>query len=171
VPRFRAELEVEGKTATYIKVPLDVPAVFGRERPAVRGTLKGAPLRSTIAKYGDTYFMPVNRELREDAGAVAGETVEVELELDTKPRTVRLPKDLASALDGGARAAFDRMSYTHRKEYVDWIRDAKREDAKAPDRQGGRADPEGQTPPLGRGRGPGPLGATVWAHGSGPASA
>jgi hypothetical protein len=126
VPRFRAELKVEGKTATYIEVPLDVPAVFGRERLPVRGTLKGAPLRSTIAKYGDTYFMPVNRELREDAGAVAGETVEVELELDTKPRSVRLPKDLAAALDDEARAAFDRMSHTHRKEYVEWIKEAKR---------------------------------------------
>jgi uncharacterized protein YdeI (YjbR/CyaY-like superfamily) len=74
--------------------------------------------------------MPVNRELREDAGAAAGETVEVELELDTKPRTVRLPKDLASALDDEARAAFDRMSYTHRKEYVEWIKEAKREETR-----------------------------------------
>jgi uncharacterized protein YdeI (YjbR/CyaY-like superfamily) len=74
--------------------------------------------------------MPVNRELRENAGAAAGETVEVELELDTNPRTVRLPKDLASALDDEARAAFDRMSYTHRKEYVDWIKEAKREETR-----------------------------------------
>ena len=129
MPRFRAELKVEGKTGTYIEVPLDVPAVFGPERPPVGGTLKGAPLH-TIAKYGDTYFLPVNRELREDVGAVAGETVEVELELDTKPRTVRLPKDLASALDDEARAAFDRMSYTHRKEYVEWIKEAKREETR-----------------------------------------
>lgn len=61
---------------------------------------------------------------------MAGETVQVELELDTKPRTVRLPKDLASALDDEARAAFDRMSYTHRKEYVEWIREAKREETR-----------------------------------------
>jgi uncharacterized protein YdeI (YjbR/CyaY-like superfamily) len=74
--------------------------------------------------------MPVNRELRENAGAAAGETVEVELELDTNPRTVRLPKDLASALDDEARAAFDRMSYTHRKEYVEWIKEAKREETR-----------------------------------------
>jgi uncharacterized protein YdeI (YjbR/CyaY-like superfamily) len=61
---------------------------------------------------------------------VAGETVEVELELDTKPRTVRVPKDLASALDHEARAAFDRMSYTHRKEYVEWIKEAKRDETR-----------------------------------------
>jgi uncharacterized protein YdeI (YjbR/CyaY-like superfamily) len=52
------------------------------------------------------------------------------LVLDTKPRTVRLPKDLASALDDEARAAFDRMSYTHRKEYVEWIKEAKREETR-----------------------------------------
>jgi Bacteriocin-protection, YdeI or OmpD-Associated/Domain of unknown function (DUF1905) len=130
VPRFRAELKVEGKTATYVEVPLDVPAVFGRERPPVRGTVNGAEFRSTIAKYGDDYFMPVNRELRESASAAAGETVDIELELDTKPRVVRLPKDLAAALDDEARASFDRMSYSHRKEYVDWIKEAKREDTR-----------------------------------------
>jgi hypothetical protein len=50
VPRFRAELKLEGKTATYVVVPLDVPAVFGRARPPVRGTVNGAPFRSTITK-------------------------------------------------------------------------------------------------------------------------
>jgi uncharacterized protein YdeI (YjbR/CyaY-like superfamily) len=109
VPRFRAELKVEGKTATYVVVPLDVPSVFGR----------------------DDYFVPIKRELREAAGAAAGDTVEMELELDTKPRIVRLPKDFAAALDDEARASFDRMSYSHRKEYVDWIKEAKREDTRS----------------------------------------
>jgi hypothetical protein len=131
VPRFRAELKVEGKTATYVVVPLDVPSVFGRERPPVRGTVNGTPLRSTIAKYGDEYFVPIKRALREAAGAAAGDTVEMELELDTKPRIVRLPKDFAVALDDEARASFDRMSYSHRKEYVDWIKEAKREETRS----------------------------------------
>jgi uncharacterized protein YdeI (YjbR/CyaY-like superfamily) len=56
--------------------------------------------------------------------------VDIELELDAKPRTVRLPKDLAAALDKDARASFDRMSYTHRKEYVEWIEEAKREETR-----------------------------------------
>jgi Domain of unknown function (DUF1905) len=118
VPRFRAELKLEGKTGTYVVVPLDVPAVFGRARPPVRGTINGSPLRSTIAKYGDDYFLVINRKVREAAGVAAGETVDIELELDTKPRIVRVPRDLAGALDEETRAAFDRMSYTHRREYV-----------------------------------------------------
>ena len=130
MPRFRAELKLEGKTGTYIEVPLDVPAVFGRARPPVRGTINGAPLRSTIAKYGDEYFLVINRKVREAAGVAAGQTVDIELELDTKPRTVRVPKDLASALDGETRSTFDRMSYTHRREYVEWIKEAKREETR-----------------------------------------
>jgi Domain of unknown function (DUF1905) len=88
VPRFRAELKLEGKTGTYVVVPLDVPAVFGRARPPVRGTINGSPLRSTIAKYGDDYFLVINRKVREAAGVAVGETVDIELELDTKPRIV-----------------------------------------------------------------------------------
>ncbi len=130
MPRFRAELKLEGKTGTYVVVPLDVPAVFGRARPPVRGTINGSPLRSTIAKYGDDYFLVINRKVREAAGVAAGETVDIELELDTKPRIVRVPKDLARALDEETRAAFDRMSYTHRREYVEWIDEAKREETR-----------------------------------------
>ena len=111
-------------------MPLDVPAVFGRARPPVRGTVNGAPLRSTIARYGDEYLLVINRQVREAAGAAAGDTVEIQLELDRKPRVVRLPKDFAAALDKGARAKFDRMSYSHRKDYVDWIKEAKREETR-----------------------------------------
>jgi hypothetical protein len=130
VPRFRAELQLTGRTGTYVEVPLDVPAVFGRARPPVRGTVNGAPLRSTIARYGDEYLLVINRQVREAAGAAAGDTVEIQLELDRKPRVVRLPKDFAAALDKDARAKFDRMSYSHRKDYVDWIKEAKREETR-----------------------------------------
>ena len=104
--------------------------MFGRARPPVRGTINGSPLRSTIAKYGDDYFLVINRKVREAAGVAAGETVDVELELDTEPRIVRVPKDLAGALDKETRAGFDRMSYTHRREYVEWIEEAKREETR-----------------------------------------
>jgi uncharacterized protein YdeI (YjbR/CyaY-like superfamily) len=66
------------------------------------------------------------REIREGASVEAGDTVDVEIELDTEPRTVALPDDLAAALDEEARATFDRMAYTHRREYVEWITEAKR---------------------------------------------
>jgi uncharacterized protein YdeI (YjbR/CyaY-like superfamily) len=113
-------------------VPLDVPAVFGRARAKVRGTVNGAPFRSTVAAYGGRYFLPVNRVLREAAGATAGETVVVELERDDAPRVVEVPDDLREALDAddAARACFDGLSYTHRREYVEWIGEAKRADTR-----------------------------------------
>jgi hypothetical protein len=127
--RFEAELTLSGRSGTYLVVPLDVPAVFGGRRSPVRGTVNGVPFRSTIAPYGDAFYLGVNRELRTRAGAEAGDTVVVELERDDEPREVEVPPDLGEALaaDAGALATFDGLSYTHRKEYVDWIEEAKRE--------------------------------------------
>jgi hypothetical protein len=131
--RFEAVIEVEGKTATYFEVPLDVPAVFGRARPPVCVTIGGHTYRSTIAPYGGSYMLPLNRANRAAAGVAAGDTVTVKLELDDEPRTVEVPDDLRAVLAGDeeAAAAFERLSYTHRREYVEWITEAKREETRA----------------------------------------
>ncbi len=130
--RFQATIQLQGKTATFFEVPLDVPAVFGRARAPVRVTIGGHAYRSTIAPYGDRYLLPLNRANREAAGVAAGDTVAVEVELDTQPRTVEVPADLAAALaeDPAAAAAFERLSYTHRREYVEWITEAKRDETR-----------------------------------------
>lgn len=127
--KFSAVLQLEGKAATFIEVPLDVPAIFGGKRVPVRGTINGFPFRSTIATYGDRFYLPVNRGVREGAGASAGETVAVELERDEAPRKVEIPDDLAEALKAApdARKRFEGLSYTHQKEYVSWISEAKRD--------------------------------------------
>jgi bacteriocin resistance YdeI/OmpD-like protein/uncharacterized protein DUF1905 len=127
--KFTALLQVEGKTATFIEVPLDVPAIFGGKRVSVRGTINGFPFRSTIAAYGDRFYLPVNKGVREGAGASAGETVTVELERDEDPRKVDIPADLAEALKVAPSAdkTFKGLSYTHQKEYASWITEAKRD--------------------------------------------
>jgi hypothetical protein len=131
--RFETEVEVEGRTATFFEVPLDVPAIYGRARPPVRVTIGGHTYRSTIAVYGGRYFLPLNRQNREAAGVAAGERISVELEADTEARTVDVPDDLRAALDRDdeARAAFDSLSYSHRKEYAEWVAEAKREETRA----------------------------------------
>jgi uncharacterized protein YdeI (YjbR/CyaY-like superfamily) len=70
--------------------------------------------------------------VRQEAGVEAGDTVQVELELDTAPRKVEVPEALANALaeDSRARAAFERLAYTHRKEYARWIEEAKRDETR-----------------------------------------
>ena len=130
--RFDTTLQVEGRTATFFEVPLDVPAIFGRARPPVRVTIGDHTYRSTIAVYGGRYFLPLNRQNREAAGVAAGERVTVELEADLEERTVEVPDDLRAALDGDdeARSAFESLSYSHRKEYADWIVEAKRDETR-----------------------------------------
>ena len=130
--RFDTTLQVEGRTATFFEVPLDVPAIFGRARPPVRVTIGDHTYRSTIAVYGGRYFLPLNRQNREAAGVAAGERVSVELEADLEERTVEVPEDLRAALDGDneARSAFESLSYSHRKEYADWIVEAKRDETR-----------------------------------------
>jgi hypothetical protein len=126
--RFETVLEAEG-SGVFFEVPLDVPATFGKARAPVRGTINGQPFRSTVAVYGGRSYLPVNRALREAAGVAAGDTVVIELEADDRPRTVDPPADLAGALaaDPEAKAAFDGLSFTHRREYAEWVAGAKRE--------------------------------------------
>jgi hypothetical protein len=133
MPSFRTTLLLEGKTATGIKVPAEVVKSLGsHKKPPVRVTIGSHTYRSTIAAYGDVFMLPVSAEHREAAGIKAGDEIEVTLELDTEPRTVEVPDDLAAALAAkpGARAAFDALSYTNRKEYVRQVETAKAQETR-----------------------------------------
>jgi hypothetical protein len=90
--RFEAVVGSEG-TGTFLDVPLDVPAVFGRVRAPVRVTVNGHTWRSTVMRYGERYYLPVSRAKREAARVAAGDTVTVALESDDAPRTVEVPVD------------------------------------------------------------------------------
>ena len=126
--RFETVLEAEDG-GVFFQVPLDVPDIFGKARAPVRGTINGHPFRSTVAVYGGRSYLPVNRALRDAAGVAAGDAVVIELEVDNQPRSVDPPPDLAGALaaDPEARAAFDGLSFTHQREYAEWVAGAKRE--------------------------------------------
>lgn len=78
------------------------------------------------------FLLGLNREVRESAGVEAGDKVEVAIELDTDPREVEIPEPLARALsaDPDAQAAFQRLAFTHRKEYARWVAEAKREETR-----------------------------------------
>jgi len=103
-----------------------------KARAPVRGTVNGHPFRTTVAVYGGRYFLGFRREIREAAGFGDGDRLSVVLELDDEPRTVDLPAELEAVLaaDSEARAAFDRLSYTHRREYAEWVTGAKREETR-----------------------------------------
>jgi bifunctional DNA-binding transcriptional regulator/antitoxin component of YhaV-PrlF toxin-antitoxin module len=97
----------------------------------VRGTVNGTPFRTRVAVYGGKSYLGFNREIRDAAGIGNGDEVEIELERDDAPREVEVPTVFANALEqGGVRDEFDALSFTHRKEYVRWIEEAKRDETR-----------------------------------------
>ena len=129
--RFETVLEARGQGAVVV-VPFDVREAYGQARPPVRGKINGHPFRTTVAVYGGVPYLGFRRELREAAGVELGDTVEIELERDDEPRVVETPPDLAAALaaEADAQEAWERLSYTHRREHVEAIEEAKREETR-----------------------------------------
>jgi bifunctional DNA-binding transcriptional regulator/antitoxin component of YhaV-PrlF toxin-antitoxin module len=128
--RFTATLEASDRGGgRWLVVPFDARKVFGQTRPPVRGTVNGTPVRGRLAVYGGTTYLGLRREIREAAGIDVGDDVEVVLELDDAPREVEVPAELEAALDADAqlRAAFDALAFTHRREYAEWVGEAKRQ--------------------------------------------
>ena len=131
--KFRATIQLGGKTATGIHVPEKIVAALGAgNRPAVRVTLDGYSYRTTIARMRGQFMFPVSAAVREQAGVAAGDQVEVELELDTAPREVAVPAELEKALkrDRGARQAFEKLSYSNQKRHVLAVEGAKTEETR-----------------------------------------
>jgi hypothetical protein len=127
--KFHATIELAGKTATGIRVPDEVVESLGAgRRPPVRVTINGATYRSTIASRQGQFLVGVSAANRELTGVTAGDEVEVDIELDTEPREVDVPPDLAQALDSapGARRFFETLSYSQKRGYVDPIEQAKK---------------------------------------------
>jgi hypothetical protein len=127
--RFRALVERGEGSVCAIQIDFDVEKAFGkRGRVPVRGTLNGAPFRGSLFPMGGCHFMVVNRYLRAAAGVSGGETVPVVMERDDEPRTVEPPADFARALLGSkeAQAVWDKLSYTHRREHVEHIEEARK---------------------------------------------
>jgi bifunctional DNA-binding transcriptional regulator/antitoxin component of YhaV-PrlF toxin-antitoxin module len=126
--RFRASIELAGKTATGIEVPAAVVAKLGSsKKPAVRVTIKGYTYRSTVASMGGRFMLPVSAEVREAAGVAANDKVDVDVELDTAPREVTVPADLARALsrEPAAKRFFEGLNFSNKQRIVIAIESAK----------------------------------------------
>lgn len=126
--RFRAELELAGKTATGLEIPAAVVDALGSgKKPPVTITIGSHTFRSTVASRGDRYLVGVSAENRALAGVTAGDELDVEIELDTTPREVTVPADLAAALDAEpeCRRFFDGLSFSQKQRYVLPIEQAK----------------------------------------------
>lgn len=113
-------------TTTFVLVPDNVMASFAPRRSVpVKATVNGHAYRTTIVDMGDGPCFAVNKTIRAAIGVSRNERVDVTVALDTEVRTVEVPAEFAKAFGKRLRAAFDSMSYSHRKEYVEWVQAAK----------------------------------------------
>jgi uncharacterized protein DUF1905/bacteriocin resistance YdeI/OmpD-like protein len=128
--QFDGRLESD-QGACFIRVPPEVVTALGQlKRMPVKVGINGYVYRTTIAVYGGKPYLGVRGEVRKAAGVAAGDTLTVSLEYDAQLRTVDLPDAVRAALeaDPACAAAFDRLSYTRKKEFLQWVTGAKRVD-------------------------------------------
>lgn len=131
--QFRAKVLATGKNTTGIEVPPHVVEGLGSgKKPAVRVTLNEYTYRSTVATMAGTFMLSVSAEVRKNANVQAGDEVDVDVEVDTAPREVTVPEDLAAALatEPEARAFFDELSYSNKRRVVMPIEDAKTDETR-----------------------------------------
>jgi Bacteriocin-protection, YdeI or OmpD-Associated/Domain of unknown function (DUF1905) len=133
--RFSAELEAGRGGGAFVVLPAEVLAALGGgSRFRVTGQLNGVRFdSSTMGMGGGRVCLGVHKATRLAAGVDIGDTVDLEVERDERPRELDIPQDLGTALaaDPAAAAAFERLSFTHRREYVERITSAKRPDTRA----------------------------------------
>jgi hypothetical protein len=134
--RFKVKLERYKDTQVlHVYLPFDVYEAFGtRARTPVKGTINGFPFRSSIFPMGGgKFYMVVNRQMREGAKVKGGDRAEFVMEKDDEPRAVPTPPDLVKALRANktAQAVWEKLSYSHRREYVGAIEEAKKPETRA----------------------------------------
>jgi hypothetical protein len=128
--QFRAVIQNAGDGGAYVNVPLDVEDTFGKKRLKVKATIDGELYRGTLVRMGGPqHILLVLKIIRERIGKSIGDEVAIEFEEDLDPCKLDIPPDLQQALDAEpvANDYFNHFSYTHQKEYVRWITDAKRD--------------------------------------------
>ena len=130
---FTAVIQNAGGGGAFVEVPFDVEAAFGSKRPRVKAMFEGVPYRGILTRMGtEHHLLIILKEIREKIGKTFGDEVKITVELDEEPRVIEIPAELKKAfkVDKEAKTSFDKLSYTHRREYVMWINEAKREETR-----------------------------------------
>lgn len=123
----------EGINGAYIEPPFDVEEVFGAKRVKVKATFDGLEYRGSVVRMGGCYMLGMTQEIRKKIGKDFGDTVHVTIEKDEEERIIELPQDFSEALNSNhaAKATYDSLSYTGKRDYVRWITDAKKAETRA----------------------------------------
>jgi hypothetical protein len=125
-------LQTDGNTTGIVVPPEVVESLGAGKRPPVTVTLNGYTYRNTIAVMGGDYMVGVSAAHRAAAGVHGGQTLDVDIELDTAPRVVSVPDDFAAALDAepDARRTFDTLSYSNKSWHVLQIEGARTDETR-----------------------------------------
>jgi hypothetical protein len=130
---FTAIIQDAGGGGAFVEVPFDVETAFGSKKPKVMAFIDGVPYRGTLVRMGtECHLLLILKSIREQIGKTFGDTVKITVEPDTEPRLIEVPAELKQAFktEKEAKAFFDKLSYTHQREYVQWINEAKREETR-----------------------------------------
>jgi hypothetical protein len=134
VPAFDGTVEAARGGGAFVEIPAGaLQALGGGSRFRVTGSVAGVDFASsTLPLGGGRVCVGLHKATREAAGIAVGDRVRLELERDVRPRTVDVPPALQEALaaDPVARTAFGALSFSHRREYAEWIDEAKRDDTR-----------------------------------------
>ena len=130
---FTATIQNAGGGGAFVEVPFDVEAVFGSKKPKVKAMIEGVPYRGVLTRMGtECHLLIILKQIREQIGKTFGDEVTITVEPDTEPRLIEIPGELKKAFktEKEAKAFFEKLSYTHQREYVMWINEAKREETR-----------------------------------------
>jgi len=148
---FTAVIQNAGGGGAFVEIPFDVEAAFGSKRPKVKAMIEGVPYRGTLTRTpalpgtsargkcapgasvgGPNHILIVLKGIREQTGRTFGDEVRVSVEADLEVRAAAVPAELKRAFksEKEARDFFEKLSYTHQKEYVRWIEEAKKEETR-----------------------------------------
>ena len=130
---FTAAIQNAGGGGAFVEIPFDVEITFGSKKPKVKAMIEGVPYRGTLVRMGsECHMLLILKGIREQIGKTFGDEIKVTVEADTEPRVIEVPKDLLKEFkkDKDAKAFFDKLAYTHQREYVMWIEEAKRDETR-----------------------------------------
>ncbi len=131
--KFKAEVLAADMGGMYVIVPYDVEKEYGKKRVKIIATIDGEPYQGSLVRMGSPdHILLIRKYIREKLGKGEGDIVNVTIKEDTALRVVEVPEDFAKLLkkDKAVKAFFDKLSYTHQKEYVNWITEAKKEETR-----------------------------------------
>lgn len=126
---FSATIQNAGGGGAFVEIPFDVEKAFGAKKPKAKALIEGVPYRGTLVRMGtECHLLIILKGIREQIGKTFGDEINITVEADTEPRVVEVPAELKRAFktEKDAKAYFEKLAYSHQREYVGYINEAKK---------------------------------------------